>query len=204
MLVKLAQGLKICKYIGMIGFIKGKVLQISSSRMVVEAGNVGYLLHCIPTYLTRLRTDTEVALWVHTAVRENDISLYGFETESELEMFEMLLGVSGIGPKSALTVLGVAGLSALEEAITSGETTSLTKVSGVGKKTADKIVLELGGKLVGKSGSKLAQEDSDIFDALKSLGYRDRDIGEAMKEMPKDLDGAQSKIKWALKSLGKN
>lgn len=187
----------------MIGFIKGKVLQISPSKVVVEAGSVGYLLHGLPVYLSKLRLNSEVALWVHTAVRENDISLYGFETEDELHMFEMLLGVSGIGPKSALAVLGVAGISALEEAIGSGETMSLTKVSGVGKKTADKIVLELGGKLVGKSGSQKSREDSDIFDALSSLGYRDRDIGETMKEMPKELDGAQSKIKWALKNLGK-
>jgi len=193
-----------CKYIGMLGYIKGKVLDIRASKVVVEASGLGYLVHGTPSYLSRLRPDKEVAFWLHTAVRENDISLYGFESQDELRMFEMLLGVSGIGPKSALAVLGVAGLAALEEAISSGETASLTKIAGIGKKTADKIVLELGGKLNKRTDSKTAREDSDVFDALKSLGYRDRDVSEIMKDMPKDIAGANEKIKWALKSLGKN
>ena len=191
-----------CKYIVMIGFIKGKVVNISPSKTIISAGGVGYLIHGTPEHLGKLRLGQEAELWVHTAVRENDISLYGFGAEDELRMFEMLLTVSGIGPKSALAILGVAGLGALEEAITSGETGSLTKIAGVGKKTADKIVLELGGKLVGKK-SKAAEEDSDVFDALKSLGYRDRDIREAMKDLPKEIAGANDKIKWVLQNLGK-
>ncbi len=187
----------------MIGFIKGKVRDTSLSRVVVETGGVGYVLHGTPTNLGKIRTGEEVEFWVHTAVRENDISLYGFVSGDELRMFEMLLTVSGIGPKSALAVLGVAGLSNLEEAISTGDAGSLTKIAGVGKKTADKIVLELGGKLVSPTHSKTAEEDSDVFDALKSLGYRDRDISQTMKEMPKDLVGANDKIKWALKMMGK-
>ncbi len=186
----------------MIGYLKGTIVDLGAGRTLINVGGVGYRLFCTPEGLAQAKIGSEVEFWVHTAVRENDISLYGFVSQEELQMFEMLISVSGIGPKSALTIIGVAGIKALEEAITSGETTALTKIAGVGKKTADKIVLELGGKLVG-TNSKLAREDSDVYDALKSLGYRERDLSEVMKEMPKELSGANEKIKWALKSLGK-
>ncbi len=186
----------------MIGYLKGKLINASLSKAVVEVGGVGYLLHSTPKHLGQLSIQGEAEFWVHTAVRENDISLYGFGTEDELCMFEMLLTVSGIGPKSALTILGVAGVSALEEAISSGVTAGLTKMAGVSKKTADKIVLELGGKLSSKVPSKTA-ENADVFDAFKSLGYRDRDIVKMMEEMPKDVFGVNEKIKWALKNAHK-
>lgn len=201
--VKLAHKRKICKYIGMLGYIKGRVVDVSATKAVIEAGGVGYSIHSTPENLSRIFVEKEAQFWLHTAVRENDISLYGFISQDELRMFEMLLSVSGIGPKSALALISVAGITALEEAIISGETGRLTKIAGVGKKTADKIVLELGGKLAHKSTSKTAREDDDVFDALKSLGYRERDVSETMKEMPKEIVGANEKIKWALRSLGK-
>jgi Holliday junction DNA helicase RuvA len=138
------------------------------------------------------------------AVRETDISLYGFETQEELSMFESLMTVSGIGPKSALGILGVAGLSTLEEAILTGNTAALTKIAGVGKKTADKIVLELTGKIASTQGmSKGMKEDLDVFEALKTLGYRENQIKETIAEIPKEVTGANEKIKYALKILGK-
>ncbi len=187
----------------MFGYIKGRVVDKSASRAVVETGGVGYVVYSTAENLSKILVSNEAEFWLHTAVRENDISLYGFTSQDELRMFEMLISVSGIGPKSALALIGVAGVASLEEAILSGETARLTKIAGVGKKTADKIVLELGGKLVGKSMSPTAREDSDVFDALKSLGYRERDIAETMKEMPKETVGATDKIKWALKMLAK-
>ncbi|MEK7642283.1 MAG: Holliday junction branch migration protein RuvA [Patescibacteria group bacterium] len=188
----------------MFGYIKGRVVDIGASKAVLETGGVGYTIHSTISNLSNIHLEKETQFWLYTAVRENDISLYGFATKEELRMFELLITVSGIGPRSALAILGVAGLNNLEEAIASGETLSLTKIAGVGKKTADKIVLELGGKINKKADSKTAKEDDDIFEALKSLGYRDKDIAETMKEMPQEIIGASERIKWALKTLGKN
>jgi holliday junction DNA helicase RuvA len=187
----------------MIGSLKGKIIDTTLSRAMVEVGGIGYLVYSIPSYLERLHIGSEASFFTHMAVRENDISLYGFATSEELSMFESLLSVSGIGPKSALGVLGVAGLSVLEEAIMTGNTAALTKIAGIGKKTADKIVLELSGKVASSKGmSASMKDDLDVFEALKALGYRDYQIKETLSEIPKDIQGANDKIKFALKLLG--
>jgi len=188
----------------MFGHITGKIFDIAPSRVVIKTGGIGFIIHSTLSYIERLKTGVEASFWTHTAVRENDISLYGFETEEELHVFELLLGVSGVGPKSALSILGIAGVKSIEEAVGTGDTSSLTKISGIGRKTAEKIVLELNGKLV-RTGvrTSITTEDVDVFEALKSLGYRDRDIQETIKSLPKDLVGANEKIKYALKNLGK-
>jgi len=188
----------------MIGHITGKIFDLKPSRVVLKVAGLGLIVHSTLGLIEKLKTGMETSFWTHTAVRENDISLYGFETEEELRVFELLITVSGVGPRSALAILGVAGVKAIEEAVGTGDTSSLTKISGIGRKTAEKIVLDLSGKLVStrKVGDK-AGEDVDVFDALKSLGYRERDIQETIKNLPKDLVGANQKIKYALKNLGK-
>lgn len=188
----------------MIGSLKGTIANISPFHVLLEVGGVGFLVHSTNGYLAKLRTGQEARFWTHTAVRENDISLYGFEKEEELNMFESLLSVSGIGPKSALAIISVAGLSTLEDAITSGDTSVLTKIGGVGKKTADKIILELSGKISSKEISKAMKDDLDVFEALQALGYRENQIKEMLRELPKNLSGANEKIKEALRLLGKN
>ena len=171
---------------------------------MVEVGGIGFLVHTTPSYIEKLRRNAEAKFWTHMAVRETDISLYGFETEEDLKMFESLLSVSGIGPKSALAIISVAGLSTLEDAIISGNTAILTKIAGIGKKTADKIVLELSGKIASsKEMSGDMKDDLDVFEALQALGYRDHQITAALKEMPAGTEGANDKIKQALKILGK-
>lgn len=188
----------------MIGSIKGVVMGTKPTQAIVEVGGVGYLVNSTPAQIEKLRVGAEASFFTHMAVRENDISLYGFTTKEELSMFESLMTVSGIGPKSALTVLGVAGMTTLEEAILTGNTAALTKIAGVGKKTADKIVLELSGKIASTQGmSRGMKDDLDVFEALKSLGYREYQIKEAISEIPKEVDGANDKIKHALKILGK-
>lgn len=188
----------------MIGFLKGKILISSLSKVIIDVSGVGYSVHTTPKTVERLRSGNEASLWIHTAVRENDISLYGFETESELKMFETLLNVSGIGPKSALTVLGIAGVKAIEEAVISGNTSVLTKVAGIGKKTADKIVLELSGKIASSDElSSEAQADLDLFEALRALGYRDNDIQSVIKSIPTDISSTSERITFALRNLGK-
>jgi Holliday junction DNA helicase RuvA len=188
----------------MIGFLRGKVLISSLSKVLIDVSGVGYSVHTMPKTVEKLRTGMEASLYIYTAVRENDISLYGFEKEDELRMFENLLNVSGIGPKSALTVLGVAGVGAIEEAVISGNTAVLTKIAGIGKKTADKIVLELSGKIAtSDSLSAVAQADLDLFEALRSLGYKDGDIQSVLKLVPQDLTSTSERLTFALRNLGK-
>lgn len=186
----------------MIGTIKGRIKNISLSRVIVEVGGLGFIVNSLPSYLGNLQEGGEANFWTHTAVRENDISLYGFGSEEELKMFESLISVGGIGPKSALAILSVAGLKNLEEAIISGNTAVLTKISGIGKKTADKIVLELSGKVALREMSAGAKDDLDVFEALKALGYREFQIKEVLQEMPGEISGANAKIKHALKMMG--
>jgi holliday junction DNA helicase RuvA len=187
----------------MIGSLKGTVTNIRPTQAIVDVNGVGYIVYSTSSCLEKLRVGAEASFFTHMAVRETDISLYGFAIEEELSMFESLMTVSGIGPKSALGVLGVAGLATLEEAIITGNTASLTKIAGVGKKTADKIVLELSGKVASSQGMSTGMKDDlDVFEALKALGYREYQIKEIIAEIPKEIEGANEKIKYALKILG--
>jgi Holliday junction DNA helicase RuvA len=188
----------------MFGHITGKMFDLKGTKAIVDTHGIGFVVHSTPSYLSKLRANQEASFWTHTAVRETSIDLYGFETEEELRIFELLITVSGVGPKSGLAILSVAGVKAIEEAVATNDTSSLTKISGIGKKTAEKIVLELNGKILsnGKNETRTS-EDVDVFEALKSLGYREKDIQETIKKLPKDLIGANEKIKYALKNLGK-
>ncbi len=187
----------------MIGYLSGTLLETEGTKAIVDINGVGYETFSTPEYLSRLKTGGKVSFWINTIVREQEISLYGFETKDESRVFSLLMTVSGIGPKSALAILSVAGIKAVEQAIDSSDSAPLTKIAGVGKKTADKIVFELSGKMPKKKDAHMSQEDKDIEDALKSLGYRDTDINKAMSEMPDELSGTNERIKWALRHLSK-
>jgi Holliday junction DNA helicase RuvA len=127
--------------------------------------------------------------------------LYGFLDRQELEFFEMLINVSGIGPKGALSILSVASIETLKKAIGTGDTIYLTKISGIGKKTAEKIVIELRDKIeVDKTGTSL-QGELDALEALKSLGYSQNEAREALKKIS-PLTDTNTKIREALKILG--
>ncbi|MBN2093987.1 MAG: Holliday junction branch migration protein RuvA [Candidatus Zambryskibacteria bacterium] len=189
----------------MFGHISGKIFSLKGTRAIVKAGGIGFVINSTPAFLSKLKIGQEGSFWVHTAVRENSIDLYGFENENELRIFEHLITVSGVGPKSGLAILSIAGPKAIEEAVASGDTSSLTKISGIGKKTAEKIVLELNGKLAAiEKGNIRASEDVDVFEALKTLGYKEREIQEIIKNLPEDLKGANEKIKYALKNITNN
>jgi Holliday junction DNA helicase RuvA len=135
-------------------------------------------------------------------VREDALDLYGFLSEEELSFFEMLISISGIGPKTALNVLSVSSVSALKKAISTSDVSHLVKVSGIGKKIADKIVLELKDKVEGsdENGPTL-REEVDAIEALKALGYSQKEAREALKEASGKT--TSERIKEALKILGK-
>ena len=185
----------------MIGGIKGKIILKTEKFLIVETGGVGYKINVSPDVLSKAKkTGDEISLWTHTHVREDVLDLYGFLNREELEFFEMLLGVSGIGPKGALAILGLTLLETLRRAIGSGDTSYLTKISGIGRKTAEKIVIELRDKMgEEKEGSSL-QGELDALEALKSLGYSGAEAREALKKVSRDTD-TNIKIREALKIL---
>lgn len=186
----------------MIGSIKGKIILKTEKFLIVETSGVGYKVGVSPDTLSKTKkVDGEISLWIHTHVREDSLDLYGFLERKELEFFEMLINVSGIGPKSALAILGIASIETLRKAIGTGDTTYLTKISGIGKKTAERIVIDLRDRIgEEKSGSSL-QGELDALEALKSLGYSQNEAREALKKTSSELD-TNKKIKEALKILG--
>jgi Holliday junction DNA helicase RuvA len=192
----------------MISHLEGKILYKDLKFVVLDVGGVGYKIAVTPDTLVEFdkNNSEKISLWTHLAVREDSLNLYGFPEKEELDFFELLISISGIGPKTALGVLSVAGVPTLKRAISSGETAHLTKVSGIGRKIAEKIVLELKDK-VGRFEKDAVggdmQNDSDAIEALRSLGYTERDAREALKKAPKDIASAKDKIKYALKNLGK-
>ncbi len=189
----------------MIGSIKGKIILKTDKFIIVETGGVGYKMSISPDTLSKVgKTGDEVMLWTHTHVREDILDLYGFLDRKELEFFEMLIGVSGIGPKGALSILGVASIDTLRKAIATSDTSYLTKISGIGRKTAEKIVIELRDKMADENTSEQSgislRDELDALEALKSLGYSQAEARDALKKIAPDLD-TNTKIRAALKVL---
>ena len=188
----------------MIGSIKGKIILKTDKFVIVETGGVGYKISVSPEALSQVKKENEeVLLWTHTHVREDALHLYGFLDRPELEFFEMLISVSGIGPKGALSILGIASIETLKRAIKTGDTSYLTKISGIGRKTAEKIVIELRDKIANYTGDQndtSLQGELDVMEALKSLGYGQNEIREALKKVTPEAN-LNTKIKEALKIL---
>lgn len=190
----------------MIAHLSGTVLFASDRFSVIDCGGVGYKVRTTLDTLRALRgaADKQVSLWIHTAVREDALDLYGFQSVAELEFFEMLIGISGIGPKSALGILNIAPVDHLKEAIAQGDASALTKVSGIGAKSAGKIILELRDKLGGtaEDGGSMLGAERDAIEGLVALGYAERDAREVLKQVPASVVGTPARIKEALKRLG--
>lgn len=185
----------------MISHLRGTVIYKDLKVIIVDCSGVGYKVTSTIDLLTKADEHKEISAWIYTVVREDVLELYGFVSKKELEFFELLISVSGIGPKSALNILNVASIEALTSAIISGEIAHLTKVSGISKRNAEKIVLELKGKVDGEiSNQDGFKENLDAVEALKALGYSQKDAREILKELPSNLTVSE-KIKEALKKL---
>lgn len=189
----------------MIAKLTGRIAHIDPKYLVLDVGGVGYKVSTTSDIMTKIgHEEKQVTLWTYLAVRENALDLYGFLTLAELSFFELLITISGIGPKTALGILNSASVHALETAIQTGDTSHLTKVSGIGKKVAEKIVLELKDKVEKITGGvKMNSNDGDVIEALKSLGYSPQEARDVLKKLPKDLTKTNDKIREALKILGK-
>ncbi|MEI8338042.1 MAG: Holliday junction branch migration protein RuvA [bacterium] len=186
----------------MIAYIKGTVLSLEEKYIVVLVSGIGYKISTPFEVITRAKIDSEIELWIHHHLRDDASDLYGFEKKDERDFFNLLLGISGIGPKSALNILNVATISDLKKAVSSSDTSHLIKVSGLSKKIAEKIVLELKGKFSDDETVSLKSE-VEAIEALKALGYTQKEAREALKSIPNTLHTPEDRIKAALKILGK-
>ncbi len=190
----------------MIAYLEGKIEFKGMKYVVVNVGGIGYKIFVGRETLQKIPEKGQNAkVWTHTYVREDALELYGFLQYAELELFDTLLGVPGIGPKGGLGVLGIAPVDTLKKAIASGDTSYLTRVSGIGRKTAEKIVLELKEKMAGRGVTVEApelKEEADALEALVSLGYSQREAREALSGVPKEIASAEKQVKEALKKLG--
>ncbi|HBB56667.1 TPA: Holliday junction branch migration protein RuvA [Patescibacteria group bacterium] len=191
--------------IDMISFLNGDVKMRGDRFVIINVGGIGYKVFAPPEVLSMAGKTQKIELWTHLSVRENALDLYGFKEYPELEFFEVLIQISGIGPKTALGVLSTAPVDTIKKAIASGEISYLTKVSGIGKKTAERVVVELRDKMgaMDAATSIMFKEDEDVLQALQSLGYGNSEIREAIKNISNDASGVNARIKEALRILGK-
>lgn len=190
----------------MIAQLEGTVIHTDSRSIVLDVHGVGYKVWIGSENLqkTAKTGPNTVRIWTYLSVRETALDLYGFASADELETFELLITISGIGPKTAAGILNVVSIGTIRSAVASNDPSYLTKVSGIGKKNAEKIVRELSDKL-GVLESDMPTEsmrhESDVIEALKSLGYAEREAREAIKKVPADAGGAGERVKKALKIL---
>jgi Holliday junction DNA helicase RuvA len=189
----------------MIAKIKGKLEYVRNNYAVVDVLGVGYRVYSTTYTLGKISGQEEVDFFIHTHVREDAIMLYGFSSLEELEMFELLISISGIGPKAGLGILTVAAPKTIKTAILNEDSSILTKVSGVGKKTAERVILELKNKIgdISVGDRESAVSGSDAIEALISMGYSATEAREALKSVPKDIKDIGEMVKKALKNIGK-
>lgn len=188
----------------MIGFLKGLVIVKSNNTLIINVNNVGYKTFVSDYIFEKSTLNQEISLYIYTHVREQEISLYGFLTKEDQKMFELLISVSGIGPKAALNLLSIADIKSIKTAIVNKDISILTQVSGVGKKTAEKLVVELSGKVDSINvGDNINNSDMDVINALKSMGYSISESRDALNEVPKNTTDTSEKVRLALKFIGK-
>lgn len=188
----------------MIGYIEGIVKSVSVGHVLLVTNGVGYKVAVTKNTRANVRSGESLAVLTHLAVREDALDLYGFVEEEELRLFGHLLTVSGIGPKSALAILDIATVETLRSAIAQGRAEYLTKVSGIGRKTAEKIVLELRDK-VGLSADEAKASlkgDEDALEAMRSLGYSAQEARDALRKVPTTIEKGNDRLREALKILG--
>lgn len=190
----------------MIGRIAGKLLEKHPPQIVVDVNGVGYELDVpMSTFYQLPAAGAEVSLYTHLVVREDAHQLYGFATEGERHAFRQLLRISGVGARTALSVLSGLSVADLREAVASQDSGRLVKVPGIGKKTAERLLLELRDKLDAMASAPAAKGDgqhSDIANALQALGYNEREATWAIKQLPPGL-GVSDGIRQALRLLSK-
>ena len=190
----------------MISFLEGKIKYKGNNYLIILTGGVGYKVFVPADVMTKAVQNNNFFVFTYTNVREDAIELYGFNSQEDLTLFELFLGVSGIGPKTAMAIFSNAKTGKIKEAVVKGDVDFFTSIPRLGKKNAQKIIIELRSKLGSLAELDLTSEGGEtkeIVDALKSFGFSTAEAREALKSV-RDFEGNTSdKIKQALKFLGK-
>jgi holliday junction DNA helicase RuvA len=189
-----------------IGSLRGPVTHIGLDHVIIELGGVGYRVVVAPALIGRLHIGSEASLYIHHLVREDQQSLFGFAKPEELAFFELLMTVAGVGPRLALAITSAHPVTRLQMAIVTDDLDVLTSVSGVGLKTAQRIVLELREKIhaAGIAVGPGAAADSDVVAALESLGYTASEARRAAGSVATIEGGLDERIRAALQELARS
>ena len=185
----------------MIGYLSGNIKDIEKDKIILVVGGVGYVVYVPSREIEGLEIGQDISLLIRTIAKDNDISLFGFLTREEIQLFDLLIKVSGIGPKKAITILGVREPQDAIYKIREGNSDALSETLSISKKMAEKIILEIRNKVDALDKSE-RNENEDVIDALMNLGYKRVDAIEATKSIKEG--GVSSRIKEALINLSKD
>jgi len=188
----------------MIYFIEGEPIYISSKYLILKSGDLAFRIFVNPETLIQISDKQEkIRMFVYLNVKEDALELYGFLTKEELEFFELLNSVAGVGPKSALALIGLGQIQNLKAAIVGNKSEVLTKAPGIGRKTAERIILELKSKISTEEGAmEMLESDLELEDALLDLGYSKPSIKKVLRQISDKKASLKEKLKTALKLLG--
>ncbi len=183
----------------MIASLNGKITLIKDNYLILDVNGLGYKVF-VGSVVVELREKENIFLYTHLAVRENSLELFGFNNFTKLQLFELLISISGIGPKAGISILDITTPESLKRAVISGNTEELTKVSGIGKKIAGKIILELQNKIEKIETLKSENYDIEVYETLERLGFNRNLIRQTLTQLQSKT--TDEKIKEALKLLG--
>lgn len=189
----------------MIGFLSGQVKTKFVSSLIILTGGVGYEVLVPVSTFNQIKVNDLLELFIYTHVREDALALYGFRTQEELALFKMLLGVSGIGPKTALLVIDK-GVKEVKEAIFKADVDFFSLIPRLGRKNSQKIIIELKNKLGSLTDLNLAdesQETKEAVEALQNMGYSRPEIINVLRTAPATIASLEDKIRYGLKNIGK-
>ncbi len=188
----------------MIRYLTGLIIDKNERSITLLVGGIGYQVFTTTDFVSQAKVDEKTHLHIHTAVKEDSLTLFGFKKKEELSFYEKLLGVSGIGPKMGMDILATP-IHLTQNAIISQDIAVLTKIKGLGKKTAERLCLELKNKLeltmeTQVAGSEKVSLNEDAVLALESLGYERYQVLKAMAKVPKEITETEEIVKYFLKS----
>jgi holliday junction DNA helicase RuvA len=188
----------------MIGYLKGLVIEKRLPEIWIDVQGVGYRVRIGERMQPKAVLGQEIAMYIHTAVREDAITLYGFEDYAGLKLFELVIGVSGIGPKIGMAIVGREKPENIERAVREADVAFFQGIPGIGKKGAQRVIVDLKGKLPSMADLDLSDMDdaADVVVALKQFGFKEADIQVVLRKLPADLS-EEEQIRQALKQLGK-
>ncbi len=184
----------------MISYLKGKIILKKEKSVVLVANNVGYEVFLAPSTIEKISSSKETSFFCSPRMRKDLWEIYGFSSTDELNLFEFLITVSGIGPKAALEVSSIGSIDKLKEGIKKDDNIVLSRLFKIGKKKAQAIIFEISREL--KSPQNEKKKIDEIAKPLLSLGFTKAEIKEAVKKLPKKIDGLEEEIKETLKILG--